>query len=97
MHAKAEPPKATKDAHTDGKGKSVSQPTRERDIKCFMLRKGHIAFQCQNRRVMLTIDNEEVESKSDRCESEEMPPLEDCSDGKIAYPIDEPNSCGSWG
>ena len=28
-------PKAKKDAHMDGKGKSESQPTRDRDIKCF--------------------------------------------------------------
>jgi hypothetical protein len=47
--AKAEPPKAKKDTHTNGKGKYESQPTRERDIKCFKcLRKGHIASQCLN-------------------------------------------------
>jgi hypothetical protein len=34
MHAKAEPTKAKKDDHRDGKGKSESQPTRDRDIKC---------------------------------------------------------------
>jgi hypothetical protein len=33
-YAKAEPPKAKKDAHTDWKVKSKSQPTRDRDIKC---------------------------------------------------------------
>jgi len=32
---------------------------------------------------MLTRDNEEVES-----ESEEMPPLVDCSDEEIAYPVE---------
>jgi hypothetical protein len=54
-YTKAEPPKANKDTHTDGKGKSESQPTRDRDIKCFKcLGKGHIASQCPNRRVMLT-------------------------------------------
>jgi hypothetical protein len=73
--------KAKKDAHTDGKGKSESQPTRDRDIKCFKcLGKRHIAFQCPNRRVMLTRDNGEVES-----ESEEMPPLVDCCDEEIVY------------
>ena len=45
--------------------------------------KGHIASQCPNRRVMLTRDNGEVES-----ESEEMPPLVDCSDEEIAYPVE---------
>jgi hypothetical protein len=83
-YAKAEPPKAKKDTHTDGKGKSESQPTHDRDIKCFKcLGKGHIASQCPNRRVMLTRDNGEVES-----ESEEMPPLVDCSDEEIAYPVE---------
>jgi hypothetical protein len=43
-YAKAEPPKAKKDTHTNGKGKSESQPTRDRDIKCFKcLGKGHKA------------------------------------------------------
>jgi len=43
-YAKAEPPKAKKDTYTNGKGKSKSQPTRDRDIKCFKcLWKGHIA------------------------------------------------------
>jgi hypothetical protein len=83
-YAKAEPPKAKKDTHTDGNGKFESQPTRDRDIKCFKcLGKGHIASQCPNRRVMLTRDNGEVES-----ESEEMPPLVDCSDEEIAYPVE---------
>ena len=83
-YAKAEPPKAKKDTHTDGKGKSESQPTRDRDIKCFKcLGNEHIASPCPNRRVMLTRDDGEVES-----ESEEMPPLVDCSDEEIAYPVE---------
>jgi hypothetical protein len=66
-----------------------SQPTRDRDIKCFKcLGKGHIASQCPNRRVMLTRDNGEVESGSEKSESEEMPPLVDCSDEEIAYPVE---------
>jgi len=82
-YAKAEPPKAEKDAHTDGKGKSKSQPTHDRDIKCFKcLWKGHIAFPCPNRRVMLTRDNGKVES-----ESEEMPPFMDCSEEEITHPV----------
>jgi hypothetical protein len=83
-YAKAEPPNAKTDAYMDWKGKSESQPTRNRDIKCFKcLGKGHIASQCPNRKVMLTRDNGEVES-----EREEMPPLVDCSDEEIAYPIE---------
>jgi len=48
-----------------------------------VLGKGHIPSQCPNREVMLTRDNEEVES-----ESEEMPPLVDYRDEEIAYPIE---------
>jgi len=87
-YEKAEPPKAKKDAYTDGKGKSESQPTRGRDIKCFKcLRKGHIASQYSYRRVMHTRDNREVEFESEKSESKEMPPLVDCIDEEIAYPI----------
>jgi hypothetical protein len=43
-YAKAKPLNTKKDAHTDWKGKSESQPTHDRDIKCFkILGKGHIA------------------------------------------------------
>jgi hypothetical protein len=59
--------------NTNGKGKSESEPTRDRDIKC--LGKGHIASQCPNRR-----GNWEVKSESDRFENEEMISLGDCSD-----------------
>jgi len=37
---------------------------------------------------MLTRDNGEVEYESDKYESEEMPPLVDCSDEEIVYPIE---------
>ena len=43
-YAKAEPPKAKKDTHTNGKGKSESQPTRDRDIKFFKL---HLSVQTE--------------------------------------------------
>ena len=48
-----------------------------------MFREGAIASQCPNQIVMLTRDNREVEY-----ESEEMPPLVDCSDEEIAYPVE---------
>jgi len=46
---------------------------------------GHITSHCPNRIVMLTRDNREVESNSDKSKSEEIPPLMDCSDEKITY------------
>ena len=46
---------------------------------------GHITSHCPNRIVMLTRDNREVESESDKSKSEEIPPLMDCSDEKITY------------
>jgi len=72
-----------------GDGGFESQPTRDRDVKCFKcLGKGHIASQCPNRRVMLRRDNGEVEYESDKSKIEEMPPLVDCSDEEIAYPVE---------
>ena len=83
-YAKAAPSKAIKDAHTDEKGKSKSQPTCDRYIKWFKcLGKGNIAFQCPNQSVMLIRDNGEV-----GFESKDMPPLLDCSDEKIAYLVE---------
>jgi hypothetical protein len=37
---------------------------------------------------MLTRDNGDVESESDKSKSEEMPPLVDCNDEEIAYPVE---------
>jgi len=37
---------------------------------------------------MLTRNNGEVESENDKSESEEIPPLVDCSDEEIAYPVE---------
>lgn len=54
---KTEPPKG-KDEGTSNKPKVESQPSRNRDIKCFKcLGSGHIASQCPNRRVMIMRDN----------------------------------------
>ena len=53
-----------------------------------MFRERDIASQCPNQKVMLTRDNGEVESNSDKSRNEEMPPLVDCSDKEIVYPIE---------
>jgi hypothetical protein len=84
---KTEPPKG-KDEGTSNKPKVESQPSRNRDIKCFKcLGSGHIASQCPNRRVMIMRDNGEVmtESKDD---SDGMPELVDASDDDgVVYPV----------
>ncbi|KAG2411249.1 hypothetical protein I3760_Q017500 [Carya illinoinensis] len=63
--AKTEPPKGN-DEGTSNKPKLASQPSRNRDIKCFKcLGSGHIASQCPNKRVMIMRDNGEVMTASE--------------------------------
>jgi hypothetical protein len=84
---KTEPPKG-KDEGTSNKPKVESQPSRNRDIKCFKcLGSGHIASQCPNRRVMIMRDNREVRTESED-DSDEMPELVDASDDDgVVYPV----------
>jgi hypothetical protein len=37
---------------------------------------------------MFTRDNEEVEYESDKSKTKEMPPLVNCNDKEIAYPVE---------
>ncbi|XP_041004037.1 uncharacterized protein LOC121249393, partial [Juglans microcarpa x Juglans regia] len=84
---KTEPPKG-KDEGTSNKPKVESQPSRNRDIKCFKcLGLGHIASQCPNRRVMIMRDNGEVMTESED-DSDEVPELDDASDNDgVVYPV----------
>ncbi|KAL5756660.1 hypothetical protein ACOSQ2_021406 [Xanthoceras sorbifolium] len=83
--AKAEPSKDHKAGGTINQGKPDSQPTRNRDIKCFKcLGAGHIASQCPNKRVMVLKDDGGIESEGES-DGESMPPLEDASD--FEYPV----------
>ncbi|KAG2679813.1 hypothetical protein I3760_11G068500 [Carya illinoinensis] len=86
---KIEPPKG-KDEGPSSKAKVESQPSRNRDIKCFKcLGSGHIASQCPNRRVMIMRDNGEVmtESEDDR---DGVPKLVDASDDEgVIYAVSE--------
>uniref|UniRef100_A0A2N9H094 CCHC-type domain-containing protein n=1 Tax=Fagus sylvatica TaxID=28930 RepID=A0A2N9H094_FAGSY len=86
---KTEPPMG-KDEGTSNKPKVESQPSRNRDIKCFKcLGSGHIASQCPNRRVMIMRDNGEVMTESED-DSDGMPELVDASDDDgVVYPVTE--------
>ncbi|KAH9668398.1 Endonuclease [Citrus sinensis] len=82
-----EPIKDHKEGGNQSKGKSDSQHSRNRDIKCFKcLGTGHIASQCPNKRVMILRDNGDVETESES-DDDPMPPLEDANDG-VEYPVD---------
>ncbi|KAL5801029.1 hypothetical protein ACOSQ3_032661 [Xanthoceras sorbifolium] len=83
--AKAEPSRDHKAGGTINQGKPDSQPTRNRDIKCFKcLGAGHIASQCPNKRVMVLKDDGGIESEGES-DGESMPPLEDADD--FEYPV----------
>ncbi|KAH9705002.1 Endonuclease [Citrus sinensis] len=84
---KIEPFKDHKEGGNQSKGKSDSQQSRNRDIKCFKyLGTGHIASQCPNKRVMILRDDGDVETESE-LDDDPMPPLEDANDG-VEYPVD---------
>ncbi|KAH9724547.1 Endonuclease [Citrus sinensis] len=84
---KIEPIKDHKEGGNQSKGKSDSQHSRNRDIKCFKcLGTGHIASQCPNKRVMILRDDGDVETESES-DDDPMPPLEDANDG-VEYPVD---------
>jgi hypothetical protein len=70
--------------------KTDSQPSRNRDIKCFRcLGSGHIASQCPNKRVMVLLDNGEVVSESEG-EYDDMPALEDVEkEEKLEFAVGE--------
>jgi hypothetical protein len=84
---KTEPPRG-KDEGTSNKPKVKSQPSRNRDIKCFKcLGSGHIASQCPNMRVMIMRDNGDVMTESED-DSDGMPELVDASDDDgVVYPV----------
>lgn len=69
-------------------GNKEANSTKTRDIKCFKCRgSGHIASECPNKRVMVINAQGQLESEDEEDEvDEDMPPLEDCSDGE--YPVD---------
>ena len=52
---------------------------RSCDILCFKCQSlGHISSQCPNKRVMITLENGEIQSEEE--DNVDMPPLEECTD-----------------
>ena len=79
------PSKETSNSH--GKNESAPKSNRTRDIQCFKCKgRGHYANECANKRAMI-VRGDEIVSESDS-DSDEVPPLEDCSDVEIEeYPV----------
>ncbi|XP_062113069.1 uncharacterized protein LOC133824216 [Humulus lupulus] len=79
-------PKDNKNGGTHNQGKTDSQTSRNRDVKCFKcLGRGHISSQCPNKRVMILKENGDAETDGES-DNESMPPLEDASD--VEYPVE---------
>ncbi|XP_043809052.1 uncharacterized protein LOC122722418 [Manihot esculenta] len=79
------PSKETSNSH--GKNESAPKSNRTRDIQCFKCKgRGHYANECANKRAIV-VRGDEIVSESDS-DSDEVPPLEDCSDVEIEeYPV----------
>ena len=73
------------------KGKSVENPSRARDIRCFKCQGlGHYANKCPNQRVMILMDNGEVESKDEKEDKEDLGPIFDEDEETFDYPASGP-------
>ena len=80
--------KEKKDTFTYGKGKVETFTSRSCDIKCYhSLGFDHIASQCPYKRVMVTRDNDEMESEDEDNIKVEVPPLAVAGDECIEYTI----------
>ena len=87
---KVEPPKVKVETFTGVKGKFDSQPKHTREFKCFSSQEfGQHVSECPNKRIMVMIDNGDVEFESDKSDCEDMPPLKECAEDEVALPIEE--------
>ena len=74
------------------KGKSVENPSRARDIRCFKCQGlGHYANKCPNQRVMILMDNGEVESEDEKEDKEDLGPIFDEDEETFDYPASGPH------
>ncbi|XP_022566331.1 uncharacterized protein LOC111210311 [Brassica napus] len=73
------------------KGKIVENPSRARDIRCFKCQGlGHYANKCPNQRVMILMDNGEVESEDEKEDKEDLGPVFDEDEETFDYPASGP-------
>ncbi|XP_048622747.1 uncharacterized protein LOC125591885 [Brassica napus] len=73
------------------KGKAVENPSREKDIRCFKCQVlGHYANKCPNQRVMILMDNGEVESEDEKEDKEDLGPVFDEDEETFDYPASGP-------
>ncbi|XP_013613865.1 PREDICTED: uncharacterized protein LOC106320044 [Brassica oleracea var. oleracea] len=71
----------------DDKGKAVKASGRARDIRFFKCQGlGHYAKNCPNQRVMILMDNGEVESEDEQEDKEDLGPIFDEEDESFGYP-----------
>ncbi|KAJ4715133.1 Mutant gag-pol polyprotein [Melia azedarach] len=76
-----------KDSIIVSKGKTETKTlSKSHEVKCFRCQGlGHIASQCPNKRVMIVLENGEIESANSS--EDKMPPLADCSNIEIEEPV----------
>ena len=71
----------------DDKGKAVDASSRARDIRCFKCQGlGHYAKNCSNQRVMILLENGEVESEDEQEDKEDLGPIFDEEEESFDYP-----------
>ncbi|XP_048613491.1 uncharacterized protein LOC111211802 [Brassica napus] len=69
------------------KGKAIENPSRARDIRCFKCQGlGHYANKCPNQRVMILMENGEVESEDEQENKEDLGPIFDEEEESFDYP-----------
>ncbi|KAF8105833.1 hypothetical protein N665_0154s0003 [Sinapis alba] len=69
------------------KGKEVETPGRARDIRCFKCQGlGHYAKNCPNQRVMILMENGEVETVDEKKDKEDLGPIFDEEEVSFDYP-----------
>ena len=74
----------------DDKGKAIETSGRARDIRCFKCQGlGHFAKNCPYQRVMILMENGEVESEDEHEDKEDLGPLFD-EDESFGYPHQGP-------